>query len=107
MDFKIGEWYMLDENKQSGVSTWIMDDGEDLNIQTRQDVNALLDENKAIRNMASDNWKGDWHSVARVPLSMMHDTSIGEALRAGDDKFVTAKLNDSDYANLRTKEGKL
>lgn len=104
---KLNEWIKIDENPQSGVSTWILDDGEEVTVQTRQDMGALLDQNRAERNMKADGWQGDWHSVARIPLAMLHDTAMGDALRAGDDKWINGKLNDSEFANLRTKEGKL
>ncbi len=106
----MSEWRCIANNPASGVSTWAMDDGEHLHIQTRQDVSALLDENKAIKNLAQPGWKGDsLHSVARVPLSMLHDnnSSFGRAVLEGDDAYVTKVLNDGDFANLRTKEGRL
>jgi len=103
----LNEWIKIDENAQSGVSTWLYDDGEELTIQTRQDMGALLDENRAEANLKDDNWQGDWHSVARIPVSMLHDTAFGDAIRAGDDQWITGKLNDSDFEYLRTKKGKI
>lgn len=106
-------WQCLAYNPVSGVSTWITqdpDDPEGAIIEERQNVKALLDKNKAQRNMASDNWKGDGlHSVAKIPLVMMHDKNLGiqEAAIEGDDKYIADVLNDSDYQNLRTKEGNL
>ena len=106
-------WRCIGFNPASGVSTWWTpdpDDPEGILVQERQDVSALLDENKAQLNIASNNWKGDGlHSVARIPSAMaMDDRSlIGGALKEGDDKVVTRLLNDSDYSKLRTKEGTL
>lgn len=105
-----GDWHCIGSNPISGVSTWIQADGDDVNIQTRQDVTALLNENTAIRNITQSGWKGDGlHSVARIPLSMLHDTksSLGEAIKEGDDKFVARFLNNSEMSKLRTKEGNL
>lgn len=103
-------WLLLAENKQSGVSTWAKYEGDDVIIQERQDVDALLDDITAQRNVAEDGWKGDGlHSVARIPLAMLHDTQdgIGRAIKAGDDDYVTKFLNDSNFGKLRTKEGML
>lgn len=106
----LNEWRCIANNPQSGVSTWIFDDGEDVHIQTRQDVSALLDENTAIRNITQSGWRGDsLHSVARIPLSMLHDplSSLGDAVRAGDEPWLKRFLNDSNHSKLRTKEGSL
>jgi hypothetical protein len=107
---KLNEWVCWANNPESGVSTWVLDDGEDLHIQTRQDVTALLDENTAQRNIAQSGWKGDgMHSVARVPLSMLHDPNgqFLPAMQEGDDRHIAKLLNDSDYGALRTKDGVL
>lgn len=107
---KDGDWCCLAYNPQSGVSTWAMPDGDGVLIQERQEVSALLDENKAIRNVASETWKGDGlHSVARIPLAMAHDTNslLGGAIKAGDTPVVNSVLNDGDFQKLRTKEGSL
>ena len=104
------EWQCIANNEQTGVSTWILDDGEDVHIQTRQDVSKLLDENTAIRNVTESGWKGDgMHSVARVPLAMLHDNlaGIGQAVREQDDAYIAKVLNDGDYSKLRTKEGNI
>ena len=114
MDFafpeKLNEWQMVANNPLSGVSTWMLDDGDDLHVETRQDVDALLDENKALKSVASHDWKGDGlHSVARVPLALVHDTNslLGGAIAAGDDKIISKVLNDAEFRDLRTKEGKI
>lgn len=104
-------WTCIARNPESGVSTWAMrGEGDDVYIQERQDLSALLDENKAIRNMSSQTWKGDGlHSVARIPLAMLHDKAdgVGRAIDQHDNKWVTRFLNDSDNENLRTKSGVL
>lgn len=107
-------WYCIACNSVSGVSTWVTQDPDggpdDAIIQERQDIRAILDKNKAQRNMAKTGWAGEGlHSVAKVPLVMMHDKSFGiqEAAIDGDDKYIASVLNNSDYQGLRTKEGKL
>lgn len=97
-------------NPVSGSGTWIKFDGDDAIIETRQNIDDLLNENKALYNMASSNWKGDGlHSVARIPTSMAHDPNslIGGALKAMDTKALFKALNDSDNQALRTKGGTL
>lgn len=102
-------WTRVEYNPVSGVSTWIKVEGDKTLVQERQDVSKLLDENMAQRNIASGGWAGDYHSVARIPLAMLHAKGgyIGDAVREGDDKAVARFLNDSDNGKLRTKEGRL
>lgn len=104
-------WTCVAYNPISGVSTWLKPDGdEDLLVQERQDIRALLDENQALRSIAAPDWKGDGlHSVARIPLAMLHDDQslLGGAVMANDDKVVARLLNDSDYRKLRTKDGRI
>jgi hypothetical protein len=107
MHFAEGKWVCLGHNPNSGVSTWAMRDGEDVVFETRQDASALLDKNRAERNMANNNWKGDYHRIAAIPVSMMYDGYFHEASKEGDEKAVLKFLNDSDNAGLRTKEGRL
>lgn len=102
-----GVWRMLSNNPQTGVSTWGMREGDDFVIQTRQDASALLDENTAIRNVTSPGWRGDYHSIARIPTVAMYDGSFHEAAKDGDEPWVKRFLNNSDNAKLRTKEGNL
>lgn len=102
-------WTQVEYNPLSGVSTWIKIEGEVTLVQERQDVDKLLDENTAQRNIAQAGWKGDYHSVARIPLAMLHAKGgyLGDAMREGDDRAVSRFLNDSDNSKLRTKEGNL
>lgn len=107
---KFNEWVCIAANNVSGVSTWAMFDDEGVTIQERQDVTKLLDENMAIRNVSSDNWKGEGlYSVARVPLAMAHEKGsyIADAIKESDTKVINRVLNDIDYSKLRTKGGQL
>lgn len=104
----MSDWVCVANNPQTGVSTWHKYEDDGVVIETRQDMGALLDENTAQRNIAEDNWKGDYHSVARLPSEMLYGkTYIGDAVRAEDDKAVSKFLNDIDNRLLRTKYGRV
>lgn len=100
-------WTRVEYNPLSGVSTWIKVEGEVTLVQERQDIDKLLDENAAQRNIAQAGWQGDYHSVARIPVALLHskDFYLGDAMRAGDEKAVSKFLNDGDNAKFRTKHG--
>lgn len=105
----MSDWECVRNNPQTGVSTWIKREPDGILVQTRQDMSALLDANVAEQNVASNNWNGDYHRVARLPSEMLYssDSYIGDAIRADDDTAVRRFLNDSEHTKLRTKAGKL
>ncbi len=103
---------LLSHNEAAGIKTWIVEDPDDPDgafIQTEQDVSTLLDENQVQRNLAQDHWKGDWHSVARVPASLAYGEGeyIHDALKEQDTPAVKKFLSDRDFSKLRTKTGNL
>lgn len=102
-------WRCIASNPQTGVSTWVKEEEDGVLVQTRQDVSALLDANRAEANVASSGWAGDYHRIARIPVAMMHDKNqyIADAIRADDDNAVRRFLNDSDNQRLRTKGGRV
>jgi hypothetical protein len=105
----MSDWTCVEYNPVSGVSTWIKIEGDKTLVQERQDVSKLLDDNTAQRNVTSPGWKGDYHSLARLPLAMLHAKGglLHDAMKAGDDERVKRFLNDSDNSRLRTKEGRV
>lgn len=106
----MGDWRCIASNPVSGVSTWIKEEADGVLVQNRQDISALLDQNKAEANIAQKGWKGDGlHSVARLPISMIHDRKsyIGQAIAESDSKAVSRFLNNSDNRSFRTKEGNI
>ena len=81
-------------------------------ISYHEDVQPLMDANKAERNNASENWKGDFHKVASIPMTIIIEWSkeVGggmNILKPENKKKFVAKLNDPDFVNLRTKLGNI
>lgn len=105
----MSDWRCIAHNPASGVSTWVKEEPDGLLVQERQDISVLLDQNRAERNIASSGWKGDYHSIARIPLAMMHEkgSALAQAVAEQDSAWVSRFLNDSDNSNLRTKEGRV
>lgn len=80
-------------------------------IETRMDVEPLIEVNKALSNAAADNWRGDMHHVASIPaVIMMELAKTGIVTAAGrilDRPRFRAWLNDRDNRAFRTKPGKV
>lgn len=76
-------------------------------IETQQDVTASVEASKAAYNQFDEraNWKGMWHRVASIPLTVLMDLK-----RRGifDDEAAFKKwLNDADNRVFRTRPGRV
>lgn len=100
-----GDWVLYDYDVQTGRQVWSLtnDDGS-ITFRTDYPVQPTIDINEAQRNMAQDNWKGDYHHVASIPLNIYHD-QLAEASRQDDSAYLSKWLNDADNRAWRTKNG--
>lgn len=81
------------------------EDTGDITLEDRQNVQALVELNKAIANEDPGNWRADMHRVASIPMSLFYDLK-----RRGivdDEKALRKWLNDPDNRVFRTKPGRL
>lgn len=69
-------------------------------------VGPILDNNAEERAASAGSRFGDMTKVASIPLNLYFEKFV-PAKKAGDDAYVRKLLNDSDFAHLRTKEGRL
>lgn len=104
---------LADFEKETGVSTWVQADSDDrLHLITRQDVEPILDLNKAQASMGRSGYAIDsdmWH-VARVPnwviIKWLNDHGVN--FYAADHRdHVKRLLNAPEWAWLRTGGGRL
>jgi hypothetical protein len=102
-----GDWTLIDHDLKLGRTVWAKrnPDGSET-FRTDYTVDPVIDNNAAVRNMASDGWKGDYHRVASIPLNVFH-ANLAEAANQGDDRFLSRWLNDDDNRAWRTKEGRV
>lgn len=105
MTIRDGDYTLVDYDYASGRSVWSLFDGEKTVYRIDYPVAQTLEQNAIARSSTPSGWKGDWHRVASIPLNMVHDSGLSEAISGKDDKFVSKLLNDSDYRGFRTKEG--
>ena len=88
------------------TETMIVEDGK-LIVRRHQEVEALLDENKALADVAPSMY-GDaaFRLAGRIPLVVAEQWSqeCGEAIGTqGFAQYVRKKLADGDFARLRVK----
>ena len=85
-----------------------------IQIYQTQDVKPFLEHNKQFEDANSKGFQGDWHRMASIPPIVVVQWTE-ELKKMGADcvnpidiknrKFLLGKLNSSDYAFLRTKQG--
>ncbi len=96
----------------TGTETWFHADGEgNVTIETRQDISALLEANKRLRN-EFDGYKdkGDQHfhlyaSIPPVVIEMWRNQYGVDVYNPAHADGVKKLLNDPDWRALRTTEG--
>lgn len=100
-----GDWTLFDSDIKLGRYVWVRqnEDGSQT-FRTDYHVDQTINDNKAFRNMLNPGWKGDWHRVASLPPAIAYG-DFGEAMKQGDDKWISKFLNDGDNAAWRTKDG--
>jgi len=86
---------------------WNGDEEGTFTIQEKQDVSGIVEANKSayanVDNKA--NWKGDWHHVASIPLTVYYDLKQQGIL---DDKLALKRwLNDPDNKYFRVRPGRI
>jgi len=106
----------VDFDPFTGIKETFTSDGDKIRIVQEQDVKPFLEANKRDRDIRSGTWKGTWHKARSIPPILV-EIWIRELREMGADntwpfakeneKFFMAKMNDSEYAQLRTKDGKI
>ncbi len=105
MRFRDGDWILWEYKPELGRQVWYkMEPDGGTTWRTDYEVQPTVDINTAQRNLAQDNWKGDYHHVASVPLNIFHE-QLAEATQQDDNAYLSKWLNDSDNRAWRTKNG--
>ncbi len=100
----------------TGIIDTTVHDGNEIKIQKYQDVTPFLKSNKKDRDIRNGSWKGDFHKVASIPPIVIEQWVTELKAKGAPDtwplsrsnhSFLMAKLNDPEYAYLRTKEGRI
>ena len=92
----------------TGITTWFHDAPEidGFHIETVQDCDPIIKANRKIQNEA-DGWSKDrnYRHAATIPMVLLHqwanEAGVGFHDRAMGE-IIKLKLNDSEYAYLRT-----
>ena len=96
---------LFEQDPLTGITRWFhYDDSEKaFYIETQQDTEGLIEQNKRESNDASSGWTGDWHKVASIPLSIF--VRLQKEGIVNDQEAMKKWLNDPSNAYFRTKHG--
>jgi hypothetical protein len=74
-------------------------------VETRVDVEGIVEHNKTARSTQTGNWKGDMHMVAKIPMHMWQ--SLRTEGRVQETRDFKKWLNDGSNSAWRLKTGRL
>lgn len=102
-------WLLFDDDREIGRKVWLGYDekGQFRAAHVEQEVDAILDANAEAEKATHGIRFGEYNRIASVPMTFMEKTGLGDAVDAGDRRFISKILNDSDYAGFRTSRGKV
>lgn len=102
-------WVLFDDDIELKRKTWIGYDerGQPRGAHVEQEVDPILEANALMRSMNQGRKWGDYKPAASIPLTLMEKWGMQDAFNAHDRKYISKRLNDGDFAKLRTSEGKV
>lgn len=98
---------MLDTDPVTGITSWFQyhDDTDSFTIETVQEVDDVVEDNKRDFNDAEGTWRGDMHKVASIPMALYTDLKQQGII---DDPARFKKwLNDPGNRFFRTRPGRV
>lgn len=98
---------VISRNDDAGITSYFhYDRGTGgFTVEDRQDVEPVLEINKAQANEIASGWKGDFHHIARIPNTIMENLRKEGIL--DDPKRFKAWLNERDNRLFRTRPGRV
>lgn len=105
----------VDYDPYTGITETFEKDGDKIHIKQSMDLQPFIDSNHQGRR-DNKGWQGEWHKVASIPPLVIemwnqelkeHGHTDCNCLSKENKVWFMAKLNNSDFIKLRTKEGKV
>jgi hypothetical protein len=109
-DIYDGNWRLADHDPITGRSVWItVQDGQtiarvDMPNDKLEDIFAV---NAAFESVSQGEKFGDYNRIASIPHHLVYKNGLADALKQGDDKFISRFMNDSDNRKWRTSRGRV
>jgi hypothetical protein len=100
---------LFDDDREIGRKVWLIfdDQGQMKGAHVEQEIDPILEANAEAEKATHGMRFGDYNRIASVPLTFFEKTGLGDAVDAGDRRYISKILNDSDNAGFRTSRGKV
>ena len=105
---KVEGFTFLDHDPATGITKYFRtnEDGS-TTIYARQDVEQLLETNKATFLEKQNAKLGDWVPLARFDDLTMQNLEVSKVLEQRDKRYLGKILNNGEYAKFRTSDLKV
>lgn len=105
MVIKDGDFTLVEWRPDLGRSTWEYFDGVELHTQITYDLDAILENNKNLRNEATarqnvKSKEGVGELVASIPQAIFWE-HLAEAQRQNDQKYINRWIDDYDNSAFK------
>lgn len=102
-------WLLFEDDPELKRKVWLGYDasGQFRAAHVEQDVDGIIADNAEAEKETHGKAFGDYNRVASVPLTFFEKTGLGDAVDAGDKRYISKVLNDSDFRGFRTSRGKV
>lgn len=106
------KWRQISYDPITGTRTYHAYDAvaKKNHIRHEYDVGGILEGNTQELNASRNDWKGDWHKVAEIPMGIIHQWANEEGLNFYDRNHwpaIKRKLNSNEFSRFRTKGGRI
>ncbi len=100
---------LFEYDAQTDRHTYLLfnDRGEIVGFETEQKIDDIITENDKFRAMNEGRKYDTYKPTMSIPLTLYEKLGMREAIKQKDKKFIAKIANSSDYAKLRTSDGKL
>jgi hypothetical protein len=98
---------LFDYDEEMGRTVWLVfdDKGNMKGAHVEQQVDSILEANAEAEKATHGTPFGDYRPLASVPLTFFEKTGLGDAIDAGDKRYLGKILNDGDFKKFRTSRG--
>lgn len=100
---------LFEHDPEIGRTVWLVfdDKGNMKGAHVEQEVDSIIAENAELEKASQGVRFGDYNKVASVPLTFFEKTGMGDAIDAGDRRYLSKILNDADNKKFRTSRGRV
>lgn len=107
MEIRDGAWTLFDYDPQTGRSTWVTHQDNQMVFRIDQPLENIFSANNEDESASNGKRFGDWNRVASIPHHLTYQNGVAKAVEQQDNAFLSRFLNDPDNRKFRTSRGRV